>query len=86
MKSVTWEIPTPGNVHNDRSGAFAQGESGPRKTASPIKPGGGRSGSLQNLTEEPTLFSPAYEGLLALTALARQTAPTILPIVWNIFR
>ena len=24
MKSVTWEIPTPGNVHNDRSGAFAQ--------------------------------------------------------------
>jgi len=28
----------------------------------------------------------SYDGVLALSELARQTAPTILPIVWNIFR
>ena len=56
------------------------------KNRVPHQTGWGTCGSPENVIEEPTLFSPAYEGLLALTALARQTAPTILPIVWNIFR
>jgi hypothetical protein len=38
------------------------------------------------MTEETSLAGSVYEGVLALTELARQTAPTILLIVWNIFR
>jgi hypothetical protein len=48
--------------------------------------GWGTRGSLLNVTEETTLVGSAYEGVLVLTELARQTAPTLLLIVWNIFR
>jgi hypothetical protein len=43
-------------------------------------------GSLPNMHEQTSLVGLAYDGVLALNELARQTAPTILPIVWNIFR
>ena len=56
------------------------------KNRVPHQTGWGTCGSREYLTEETTLLGSAYEGLLSLTALARQTAPTILPIVWNIFR
>ena len=48
--------------------------------------GWGTRGSLPNMTKGATLLGTAYEGVLALTGVARQTAPTILLIVWNIFR
>jgi hypothetical protein len=38
------------------------------------------------MNEQASLVGLAYDGVLVLTGLARQTAPTILPIVWNIFR
>jgi hypothetical protein len=56
------------------------------KNRVPHLTGWGICGSLENVTEETSLVASAYEGVLALTELARQTAPTILLIVWNIFR
>jgi len=56
------------------------------KNRIPHLTGWGTRGSLQNVTREITLVGSAYEGVLALTGVARQTAPTILPILWNIFR
>ena len=56
------------------------------KNRVPHLTGWGTCGSLENVTEETSLVGSVYEGVLALTGLARQTAPTILLIVWNIFR
>jgi len=56
------------------------------KNRVPHLTGWGTRGSLQNVTRETTLVGSAYEGVLALTDVARQNAPTILPILWNIFR
>jgi len=36
--------------------------------------------------EQSSVVGLAYDGVLVLNELVRQTAPTILPIVWNIFR
>ena len=56
------------------------------KNRVPHLTGWGTCGSLENVTEETSLVGSVYEGVLALTGLARQTAPTIFLIVWNIFR
>ena len=56
------------------------------KNRVPHQTGWGTCGSLQNVTKENSLVGSVYEGVLALTEVARQTAPTILLIVWNIFR
>ena len=56
------------------------------KNRVPHQTGWGTCGSLENVTEETSLVGSVHEGVLALTGLARQTAPTILLIVWNIFR
>ena len=56
------------------------------KNRVPHLTGWGTCGSLENVTEEATPVRSAYEHLLAVKGLARQTAPTILLIVWNIFR
>ena len=56
------------------------------KNRVPHLTGWGTCGSPENPIKGSTLVGSAYEEFLALTALARQTAPTILPIVWNIFR
>lgn len=58
----------------------------PAKNRVPHQTGWGTRGSLLNVTEEATLVGSAYEGVLAFTELARQSAPTLLLIVWNIFR
>jgi hypothetical protein len=56
------------------------------KNRVPHLTGWGKCGSPENVTEETSLAGSAYEGVLALTELARQSAPTILLIVLNIFR
>jgi hypothetical protein len=56
------------------------------KNRVPHLTGWGTSGSQPNMHEQTSLVGLAYDGVLALNELARQTAPTILPIVWNIFR
>jgi hypothetical protein len=56
------------------------------KNRVPHLTGWGTCGSPEKVIEGNTLVSSAYEDLLALRELARQTAPTILLIVWNIFR
>jgi hypothetical protein len=38
------------------------------------------------MNEQASLVGLAYDGVLVLTELARQTTPTVLLIVWNIFR
>jgi hypothetical protein len=43
-------------------------------------------GSLWNENKETTMVGSAYESVLALSVAARQSAPTILLIVWNILR
>ena len=56
------------------------------KNRVPHLTGWGTRGSLPNMHEQTSLVGLAYDGVLALNELARQNAPTILPIVWNIFR
>jgi hypothetical protein len=56
------------------------------KNRVPHQTGWGTRGSLPNMNEQTSLVGLAFDGVLVLTELARQTAPTILPIVWNIFR
>lgn len=56
------------------------------KNRVPHQTGWGTRGSLLNENNEATLVASAYEGVRALTEAARQTAPTILLIVWNILR
>jgi len=56
------------------------------KNRVPHLTGWGTCGSLENVIKGNALVSSAYEDLLVLTELARRTAPTILPIIWNIFR
>jgi hypothetical protein len=56
------------------------------KNRVPHQTGWGTCGSLESVIEGNTLVSSAYEYLLAFTELARRTAPTILLIVWNVFR
>jgi len=56
------------------------------KNRVPHLTGWGTRGSLPNMHEQTSLVGLAHDGVLALNELARQTAPTILPIVWNIFR
>jgi hypothetical protein len=56
------------------------------KNRVPHLTGWGRRGSLWNENEETTLVGSAYESILALSEAARQTAPTILLIVWNVLR
>ena len=51
----------------------------------PHRTGWGPRGSQKNITNT-TLIGSVYESFLALTGVARQTAPTILVVVWNIFR
>jgi hypothetical protein len=46
----------------------------------------GTSGSLTNAVERLTLWGVIYESVLALAQITRRTAPTVLLIVWNIFR
>ena len=55
------------------------------KSRVPHLTGWGACGS-QNSTKATTLLGSVYEGVLALTEVAHRTAPTILVIVWNIFR
>jgi hypothetical protein len=38
------------------------------------------------MNEQTSLVDLAYDWVLVLTELARQTTPSILLIVWNIFR
>ena len=56
------------------------------KNRIPHLTGWGTRGSLGNVSKEATLVGSACEGLLALTEVARENAPTIVLIVWNIFR
>jgi len=56
------------------------------KNRVPHQTGWGTCGSLQNVIKETTLVGAVYEGVLALTEVAQRTAPTVLLIVWNIFR
>jgi hypothetical protein len=58
----------------------------PAKNRVPHQTGWGTRGSLPNMNGETRLMVSAYDGVLVLTQLARQTTPTILLIVWNIFR
>ena len=46
----------------------------------------GTSGSLTHAIEHLTLWGVIYESVLALAQITRRTAPTVLLIVWNIFR
>jgi hypothetical protein len=56
------------------------------KNRVPHQTGWGTRGSLPNMHEQTSLVGLAYGGVLVLNELVRQTAPTILLIVWNIFR
>ena len=56
------------------------------KNRVPHQTGWGMRGSLWNESKEATLIGSAYESVLVLTEAARQNAPTILLIVWNILR
>jgi len=56
------------------------------KNRVPHLTGWGMRGSLWNENNETTLVGSAYESVLTLSEAARQTAPTILLIVWNILR
>jgi len=56
------------------------------KNRVPHLTGWGRRGSLCNDHKETTLVGTAYESVIALAEAARQTAPTILLIVWNVLR
>jgi hypothetical protein len=58
----------------------------PAKNRVPHQTRWGTSGSLPNWDGETTLFGSARDCVLVITELARQTSPTILLIVWNIFR
>lgn len=53
---------------------------------SPIEPGAGTRGSMKTHTKQTGLFGPFHESILALHQLAHKTAPTVLVIVWSIFR
>ena len=46
----------------------------------------GTCGSLYSSIQQGTLLGSMCEALLALRDIARQTAPTVLFIVWNILR
>ena len=56
------------------------------KNRVPHQTGWGTRGSLWNESKETTLVGSACESVLALSEAARQSAPTILFIVWNILR
>ena len=56
------------------------------KNRVPHLTGWGIRGSLWNENKETALIGSAYESVLALTEAARQTAPTILLLVWNVLR
>lgn len=56
------------------------------KNRVPHLTGWGTRGSLGNASKGATLVGSACEGVLALTEVARESAPTIVPIVWSIFR
>ena len=55
------------------------------KSRIPHRTGWGTRGSALDASTDTTLAS-VYEVTLALTEFARRTTPTILLIVWNIFR
>ena len=46
----------------------------------------GICGFLQDTSGQANLLGSIYESALAFTDMTRRTAPTILFIVWNIFR
>jgi hypothetical protein len=56
------------------------------KNRVPHQTGWGRRGSQPNMHEQTSLVGLAYDGVLVLNELVRQTTPTILLIVWSIFR
>ncbi len=56
------------------------------KNRVPHQTGWGTCGSLQNVAKQNTLLGSLYESALALIAMTRQTAPTILFVVWSFFR
>jgi hypothetical protein len=56
------------------------------KNRVPHQTGWGTRGSLPNMHEQTSLVGLAYDGVLVFNELVRQTTPTILLIVWNIFR
>jgi len=56
------------------------------KNCVPHLTGWGTRGSLWSENQETTLVGSAYESALALSEAARQSAPAILLIVWNILR
>jgi hypothetical protein len=56
------------------------------KNRVPHLTGWGTRGSLWSESKGTTLIGSAYEGVLAVSEAARQSAPTILLIVWNILR
>jgi len=58
----------------------------PAKNRVPHQTRWGTSGSLPNVNEQTSVVGSAHDCVLVITELAWQTAPTILPIVWNIFR
>ncbi len=56
------------------------------KSRVPHRTGWGTFGFLRTATGKTKLLDSMYESALALTEMTRRTAPTILFIVWNIFR
>ncbi|MBZ5687293.1 MAG: hypothetical protein LAP86_19905 [Acidobacteriia bacterium] len=56
------------------------------KDRAPHQTGWGIRGSLWKENKETTLIRSAYESVLTLSGAAKQSAPTILLIVWNILR
>lgn len=58
----------------------------PAKNRVPHQTRWGTRGSLPNINEPASVVGLAYDGVLVLSVLALQSTPTILLIVWNIFR
>jgi hypothetical protein len=57
------------------------------KSRVPHLTGWGTCGSLPNTaSRNTTLAGSVYDGVLALSDMARQSAPTVLVIVLNLFR
>ena len=58
----------------------------PAKNRVPHQTRWGTRGSLPNMNGQASLVGLAYDGVLVLSELARQTTPTVLLIAWNLFR
>jgi hypothetical protein len=56
------------------------------KSRVPHRTGWGTFGLNQNITVRLALLDSIYDCALALGEMTRRTAPTLLVIVWSIFR